>query len=364
MFSPKTKRNIIRIIPFGVIWFIFGITYLLLERGLLGQLDYYPATGNPYEFGGVTIIFIISVVITGLLVGTFEILFLGTLFKSLSFGKKILFKSIIYVALILTFLVVSTVINNAYILNSGFWDSDVWSNVWAFVFSFAFLSVVVFITVIIGISIFFSEVSANLGISVLHNFFVGKYHKPKVEERIFMFLDMKSSTTIAEKLGHEKYFQMLNAYYSDFTDSIINHNGEIYQYVGDEIVISWSLKNGLGDNNFLKCFFSLKAALFNQSKRYLSKYGVIPTFKAGFHFGKVTIGEIGELKKDIIFTGDVLNTTARIQGLCNTFNVDLLISGQLRNKMMPAPNFQIKSLGKKELRGKKELIELFTVHST
>ena len=363
MFSPKARRNVIRIIPFGLIWMIFGICYLLIEKGLLDELNYYPATGNPYDFGGITVIVLLTITLTGLLVGTFEILFLSTLFKSISFGKKILYKSIIYVAIIITFLFIFTVINNAYLLQTNVWDSKVWDNVWAFVISFVFLTVFVYLTVLIGVSLFFSEVSENLGITVLHNFFVGKYHKPKEEERIFMFLDMKSSTTIAEELGHVRYFELLNEYYSDFTNSIINHYGEIYQYVGDEIVISWSLKSGLGNNSFLKCFFALKKSLINQSKKYHSKYGIIPTFKAGLHLGKVTIGEIGELKKDIIFTGDVLNTTARIQGLCNTYNVDLLISGQLINKMIPTPEFQIQSLGKSELRGKKELIELFTVLS-
>ncbi|HEU4860863.1 MAG TPA: adenylate/guanylate cyclase domain-containing protein, partial [Chitinophagaceae bacterium] len=84
-------------------------------------------------------------------------------------------------------------------------------------------------------------------------------------------------------------------------------------------------------------------------------------FKAGFHVGKVTTGEIGDIKKEIIFTGDVLNTTSRIQGLCNAFNVDILISGDLVNKLNAQSQFQMESLGIKELRGKDEKIELFTV---
>ena len=74
-----------------------------------------------------------------------------------------------------------------------------------------------------------------------------------------MFLDMKSSTTIAESLGHVKYFEMLKEYYSDLSDPIIKYSGEIYQYVGDEIVVSWKLKNGLQNNNCIQCFFAMKA---------------------------------------------------------------------------------------------------------
>jgi len=290
-------------------------------------------------------------------------MFLSNLFKRISFGKKILYKSTIYVAIIVTFLFLLTVINNTFILRTHLLDIRAWDNVWTFVFSFAFLSIVVYITVLIGVSLFFSEVSENLGISVLHNFLIGKYHRPVEEERIFMFLDMKSSTTIAEQLGHIKYFEMLKDYYTDFTNAIINYYGEIYQYVRDEIVLSWSLKKGLSHNNCLKCFFALRDSLLDQSQKYKSKYGIVPTFKAGFHIGKATIGEIGELKKEIVFTGDVLNTTARIQALCNTYNVDILISGDLIDQLNLSRDIQIQSLGKSELRGKKELIELFTVRT-
>ncbi len=144
---------------------------------------------------------------------------------------------------------------------------------------------------------------------------------------------MKSSTTIAENLGHVKYFEMLRAYYSDLSDPIIKYTGEIYQYVGDELVVSWKLKNGLQDNNCIECFFAMKAAIRKQTEKYNEKFGLLPEFKAGFHVGKVTTGEIGVIKKEIIFTGDVLNTAARIQGLCNLFEVDILISADLKKML-------------------------------
>jgi adenylate cyclase len=211
------------------------------------------------------------------------------------------------------------------------------------------------------VSQFYTEVSENMGHSVLINFFTGKYHSPKEEERIFMFLDMKSSTTIAETLGHVKYFEMLREYYSDLSDPIIKYSGEIYQYVGDEIVVSWKLTNGLKDNNCIQCFFAMKAGLQKQSKKYNDKFGLSPEFKAGFHLGKVTTGEIGVIKKEIIFTGDVLNTTARIQGLCNEYKVDILISGPLIKRLNLTSAFKIKALGENELRGRDEKIELFTI---
>ena len=176
-----------------------------------------------------------------------------------------------------------------------------------------------------------------------------------------MFLDMRSSTTIAENIGHVKYFEMLKEYFSDLTDPIIGHVGEIYQYVGDEIVVSWKLNNGLQNNNCINCFFAMKSEIKSQARKYIEKFGVMPEFKAGFHVGKVTTGEIGVIKKDIIFTGDVLNTTARIQALCNVYKVDLLVSEHLMTKLNTPTQFKVSLLGESEIRGKDEKINLFTM---
>jgi adenylate cyclase len=363
MLSPKTKRNIFRIIPFGLMWLLFSIVYTLLEKGILGHFAYYPSTGNPYNFRSAIYITPISAFITGLFLGTIEIFYINKWFSSLSFGKKILYKSTIYLFIVLLFLILVTAFSNYMESDTGIFNKQIWDVVWAFVFTYNFLSVLFYIGVIIMVSQFCAEVSENLGLGVLKNFFTGKYHRPVVEERIFMFLDMKSSTTIAESIGHVRYFEMLKDYYADLSEPIIQHLGDVYQYVGDEIVVSWRLKNGLQNNNCIQCFFAMKAAIRQQTDKYLKQFGLLPAFKAGFHLGKVTTGEIGVIKKDIIFTGDVLNTTARIQSLCNQYGVDNLVSGELIKQLELPFSIQIQALGEKELRGRDEKIELYTLFS-
>ena len=178
-----------------------------------------------------------------------------------------------------------------------------------------------------------------------------------------MFLDMKSSTTIAENLGHVKYFEMLKEYFFDLSAAVIDYAGTIYQYAGDEMIICWKLKDGLRNNNSIECFFAMKRALEKHKEKYMSKFGVLPTFKAGLHFGTVTAGEIGSLKKEIIFTGDVLNTSARIQGLCNHFNADLLVSEDLVKIMHLPATYTIKSVGENLLKGRSKTMEIFAISS-
>jgi adenylate cyclase len=92
---------------------------------------------------------------------------------------------------------------------------------------------------------FFIQMGQRFGPEVLLKMILGRYRKPREEERVFMFLDLKSSTRIAEKLGHVLYSQLLQACFADVSQVVINTRAEIYQYVGDEIVLSWSMQEGL-----------------------------------------------------------------------------------------------------------------------
>src|SRR4030095_3665841 len=103
-----------------------------------------------------------------------------------------IYKSITYLSVILTFLIILTAIAGSIQLQTAFFDTRVWNNVWAFFSDFAFLSVVMYMAAVIVISQFYAEVSENIGHGVLNNFFTGKYNTPVEEERIYMFLDMKS----------------------------------------------------------------------------------------------------------------------------------------------------------------------------
>ena len=210
-------------------------------------------------------------------------------------------------------------------------------------------------------TLFLLQVNDKFGPGVLLKFLAGKYHQPKKEERIFMFMDMRSSTTIAEKIGNEKYFNLLNDLFSDITDTILNNEGEIYQYVGDEIVISWPLKKGIRNANCLRCFTQIQEKLTELGSIYEKKYKVIPEFKAGLHYGAVMAGEIGVIKKDIIYSGDVLNTTARIQEKCNEYSVDILISKVTFDILSGTEGYKLIPLGNIELRGKEQKIDLNTV---
>lgn len=209
------------------------------------------------------------------------------------------------------------------------------------------------------------QVNSKFGQGAFWNIIRGKYNTAKEEERIFMFLDINSSTTIAERLGNTKYHDLLKEFFADVTSPIIENKGEIYQYVGDEIVVTWASGDQVQYRNCIKCFFEIKLHIERHREKYLSNYGLVPSFKAGIHYGKVTVGEIGIIKRDITCSGDVLNTTARILSMCNELDKELVVSGELVSKIHALNNYYVtQSLGHIKLKGKEKELLLISIVPT
>lgn len=205
------------------------------------------------------------------------------------------------------------------------------------------------------------QINNKFGDGVFFNLLIGRYNTPKKEDRVFMFIDLNSSTEIAERLGDKSYHDLLRDFYADITKPIIENKGHIYQYVGDEAVISWKHHEGIENGNCVKCFFDIKKEILTLKPKYESKYGLVPAFKAGIHCGSVIAGEIGLVKRDITYSGDVLNTTSRILGMCKPLKVDLLLSQEVITEIGADSKFNITHFGTIPLRGKKKEVALATL---
>lgn len=195
-------------------------------------------------------------------------------------------------------------------------------------------------------------ISRMVGYGVIVKYISGKYHRPRETDRIFMFLDLADSTTLAEKLGHKSYFSLINDVLFDITPCIHLNGGEIYKYVGDEIIITWPVNKGLRQHNCIRVYFDVEQKIDANRNKYLKKYGVIPRFKAGAHMGKVIIGEMGDYKSEIAYMGDAVNISARLQAMCRTYNAGLLISDTLLEKLPRPFFFHYQKLKSVQLKGK------------
>lgn len=209
----------------------------------------------------------------------------------------------------------------------------------------------------------FYEIDRKLGPGLLFKFLLGEYYKPKEEHRIFLFMDLKSSTYYAEKLGHFKYSRLIQDCFKDVSNAVRHNRAEIYQYVGDEIVLSWKMEKGLKDARCLRVFYDFLDLLDKRKEYYQKEYGMVPIFKAGVHAGKIMVAEVGELKSEISYHGDTVNTASRIQGLCNSYGSRLLLSGSLFSELSQKNIIDKEStyLGEVLLTGKKIPTEIYSL---
>jgi len=201
---------------------------------------------------------------------------------------------------------------------------------------------------------FYEKYSPGVFWSIL----IGRYIHPKVERRIVLFLDLIDSTPTAEQLNSQQYFSFIRDFIYFVSVALLEYKGRIYQYVGDEVIASWPALLGRGDDCIRAVRLSEK--LIRRNSRYFRKtYGYVPEFRVGIHAGEVTVGEIGIIKKDLVMSGDTMNTTARIRETCTDLNHNYLFSKEFlatTEISWPAEN-----IGIVELRGKNEGIELYAL---
>lgn len=192
---------------------------------------------------------------------------------------------------------------------------------------------------------FIFSMQRKVDAKVLWNMVSGKYVVPREEDRIFMFMDMNESTKIAEKLGEIRYFEFINDFFTDVTPAILKTEGRIYRYVGDEIVVTWPMKNNSDYAKSIRTYFLARNEMKRQKEKYFNRYGILPSFKAVFHCGTVIVGEIGDVKSQLVFHGDMMYTMGLIEKQCHELGKSLLVSSTLINQVTLPKLYKVKLCG-------------------
>ena len=331
-------RNVAIMIVLGV---VFGSAYNAL---------YYPHTLTEY-LEAVSI----SIFIGGSLGFAEEFLF-KRFFHTIAFYKVLFIRTTLYS--LFTCAVLSLVLS----IEIAYDEELSYFNALIFYFRSPMFTRDYFFTIaFIFIMIFAVQVIQIVGLNNMIRLMLGRYHKPREVKRIFMFIDLNDSTSIAEQLGNERYSAFLREYFFDVSDAINIYHGEIYQYVGDEVTVVWPLR-GKGSDP-INCFFKIQEIISEKKERYLKKYNLIPEFKAGIHAGKVLITEVGKMKKELVYHGDVVNTTSRIMGNCKELHQQLLISEDLLSRVGNTA-FDWQEQGELLLKGKTQKIKLYGVEKS
>ena len=345
------RTNLSLIIDFIVGW-IIGLSLLFFLRGY-GIPEYRPVRATLLD--NVVIILIFGC-LAGILFGFIQVRSERYYQQRLPLGALLVISLFIHsVAIVL----ISGMIYLTYVYVFGLDDVAFGQ----FIRHPSFTVFFVYAILVNAILIVLRQVNLLLGPGNLMRFVRGEFYHPHEEVMIFMFLDLRSSTTIAEQLGHIRYSRLIQDCFSDLR-LVSAYKARVYQYVGDEAVLTWKQAEGLKNHNCLRAFFEFEALLLRRADYYQDAYGMVPSFKAGMNVGVVTVAEVGVIKREIAFHGDTINTAARIEGMCNALDASLLISGALHQQLEVSSEFNSENVDTMNLRGKQETINLYTIEKT
>jgi adenylate cyclase len=298
-------------------------------------------------------------IITAIISAT-EINYFSEKFKKVHVLKIIGIRSAFYIFVISVIILLVTFISESLLYDRNIL-SAVSDEYLTYFFENVFLPILIFSVFASFLINFILQINTLLGWGVLLNATIGRYKKPGLAKKVFMFLDIKSSTQLGEQLGEENYSSLLQDFFDDLDKTVIESGGEIYQYVGDEVVITWDSREEEDNIRSLVCFFNFRDKLKEKEEYYKEAYGAVPDFKAGIHIGNVTEAEVGDLQKEIVYHGDVMNTASRIELACKRLRKKLLVSKEFLNSININGNYKVEKIGRIKLRGKRFNPELFSI---
>jgi adenylate cyclase len=259
--------------------------------------------------------------------------------RGLSFTSNLMVRSAIYLAVIMILQLLQDEVF------AGISTNDFWSTV----------IVAGGISVLINLGFGIANI---IGGRALMNFVTGRYHSPVTEDRFVLFVDIAGSTGLAEQLGGLAIHRLLDRTFRLLTQAVVDYRGDVLDYVGDEVIVTWSERDGGVDCRPLRCFVAMREELAGAATQLQREFGVAPRIRGSLHFGPVIIGEIGDVKRAIVFNGDVMNTAARLEEHSRKVDGGFLASRAAMDRFNSAPPFAVRDLGQLPIRGRADGIDV------
>ena len=284
-------------------------------------------------------------VLGGVILSFFEYFVFEIDSRRFSFINLLIIKTALYFTLFSLMILAVLCFTRSIENDKSFWEYFYGVDFQNFIYHGDFKIILIYCLGVLIIINFTRQINRKIGYGVLLNFIFGKYHYPKEEERIFAFIDLKKSTQIAEKLGPLSFHKLLYEFFYDISISILVTKGEIYRYVGDEIVVTWKTNDGLDNANCIRAYFLMKRQLKKMREKYIEKFGFVPDFHAAYHSGKVVRGEIGDVKSQFVFHGEAMFIASKMENECSKSGHDLLISSELIQQISIPVIYEMRHVG-------------------
>jgi adenylate cyclase len=319
--SISTRRKLASI--------LLAVTIFALLAGMATR-----AQGRPVMFGLLNAIFV------GTGVGFFEEFYVQSLRGRWIRNIHPLCSILIYTAVVVVMFVVA--INLSHLLLWRFYQLpvpyDKLPYVLPIVIAFSVVGIVVMRTV------------HFIGIETLFHLTVGTYHRPVIQDKVLIFLDINNSTGLAERLGAIQTKSLVGKFLFDISKPITDHGGEIYLYKGDGLIALWDWREAVKDNKILRAIDAVFATIKREQREFLAQFGVVPSFRIGVHGGEVVVSEQGDTKRAIGVYGSTINIAARMEEAAKLHNVACAISGDVAEALLDHDKRMV-PIGRDKIRG-------------
>ncbi|WP_246179815.1 adenylate/guanylate cyclase domain-containing protein [Microvirga thermotolerans] len=202
-----------------------------------------------------------------------------------------------------------------------------------------------------------------IGTEMFVNLLIGRYHRPVSEERVFLFIDLVGSTSLAEDLGDMRFQALLGDFMAALAEPVRRCRGSIDDYIGDMAMVTWPLERGVRDARCLNVIRAIREQIDRDAATWQARFGITPDFRVALHCGPVVTADVGVEKHKIAYFGDTVNTTSRLEALCRELGETVLVSSDLLSRLKVPPGFAFEDLGLRALRGRDQPLGLFALRS-
>ncbi|MBE9125550.1 response regulator [Coleofasciculus sp. LEGE 07092] len=178
------------------------------------------------------------------------------------------------------------------------------------------------------------------------------------KEMTVLFADIRSFTSLSERMSPKDNFDFINAYLSRVSPVIRNHHGFIDKYIGDAVM---ALFPPTADDAVQAAIDMQKqVSLYNCQRQKNGKEPI--AIGIGLHTGSLMLGTVGELQRmDTTVIADAVNLASRLEGLTKIYGVDILISEQTRDRLQNPHQYDYRFLGRVTVKGKSQPIAVFEI---
>ncbi len=176
-----------------------------------------------------------------------------------------------------------------------------------------------------------------LGARNLLDLVTGRYRRPAVERRVFLFLDVKGSTALVERLGPKGAKALIGKFFFDISSPITDHGGDIYRFTGDGLVATWHWDDAVRDGQVMRAVQDIRDAVRREEDEYRQHFDAVPAFRIGIHGGEIVVSEEGDVRRAIGFYGDTIHIAARMEQKAKELGVDLVVSEDVAQALESSP---------------------------